>query len=45
MRVSVAHQGIDAEAIERCRQQGIPYTINVPIRLYMAHPKWPKQAG
>ena len=42
---SVAHQGIDAEAIERCRQQGIPYVISVPIRLYMAHPKWPKQDG
>ena len=43
--VSVAHQGINAEAIERCRQQGIPYIISVPIRLYMAHPKWPKQEG
>ena len=42
---SIAHQGIDAEAIERCRQQGIPYAITVPIRLYMAHPKWPKQEG
>ena len=39
------HQGIDAEAIERYRQQGIPYVIRVPIRLYSAHPKWPKQEG
>ena len=38
-----SHQGIDAEAIERCRQQGMPYVISVPIRLFMAHPKWPKQ--
>lgn len=42
---SGAHQGIDAEAIERCRQQGIRYVISVPIRLYMAHPKWPKREG
>ena len=43
--IPVSHQGIDAEAIRRCRQQGIPYVISVPIRLYMAHPKWPKQQG
>ena len=43
--VSAAHQGIDADAIERCRQQGILYVISVPIRLYLAHPKWPKQEG
>ena len=40
-----SHHGIDAESIKRCRQQGIPYVISVPVRLYMAHPKWPKQAG
>ena len=43
--VSGVHSGINAEEIERCRQQGIPYVISVPIRLYMAHPKWPKQEG
>ena len=41
----IVHQGIDAEAMERCQQQGILYVIIVPIRLYMAHPKWPKQEG
>ncbi|WP_419930814.1 hypothetical protein [Candidatus Poriferisodalis sp.] len=40
--VSSIHTGIDAEEIERCRQQGIPYVISVPIRLYMAHPRWPE---
>ena len=43
--VSAAHQDINAEEIKRCQQQGIPYVISVPIRLYMAHPKWPKQEG
>ncbi|MDE3260109.1 MAG: HEPN domain-containing protein [Gemmatimonadota bacterium] len=43
--VSGSHLGIDAEGIERCRQEGTPYLIVVPIRLYMAHPKWPKQEG
>ncbi len=43
--VSGSHHGIDAKAIERFRQQGTPYVISVPIRLYMAHPKWPKQDG
>ena len=42
---SGSENGINAEAIERCRQRGIPYTISVPIRLYMAHPRWPKQEG
>ena len=41
----VVHSGVNAEAIEQCREQGIPYVISVPIRLYMAHPKWPKQEG
>ena len=40
---SIVHHGINAEEIERCRQQGIDYVISVPIRLYMAHPKWPKR--
>lgn len=43
--VSVVHRGVNAEEIKLCRQQGIPYVISVPIRLYMAHPKWPKQEG
>ena len=42
---SVVHGGINAKAIEQCRQQGIPYVISFPIRLYMAHPMWPKQEG
>ena len=42
---SIGHQGIDSKAIEWCRKQGIPYVIAVPIRLYMAHPKWPTQEG
>jgi len=41
----VTHQGVNAEEIKWCRQQGVPYVISVPIRLYMAHPKWPKQEG
>ena len=41
----VVHRGINAEAIEQCREQGIPYVISVPIRLYLAHPKWPQQEG
>ena len=42
---AVIHRGINAEKIKRCQQQGIPYVICVPIRLYMAHPKWPKKEG
>ena len=42
---SISYGGIYAKEIERCRQQGMPYTIIAPIRLYMAHPKWPKQEG
>lgn len=40
---AVTHRGILADEIERCRQQGIPYVVRVPIRLYMAHPKWPQR--
>ena len=36
--VSHAFHGINADEIERCRAQGIPFVITVPIRLYMAHP-------
>ena len=43
--VLVTHEGINADEIKRCRQEGTPYLIVVPIRLYMAHPKWPKQEG
>lgn len=43
--VSVVYHGVDAEKVKRCRQQGIHYVIMVPIRLYMAHPKWPKRDG
>ena len=43
--VSDGFQGIDATTIAQLRQQGTPYTIIFPIRLYMAHPKWPKQDG
>ena len=41
----VVHHGINAEAIGQCREQGTSYVISVPIRLYMAHPKWPKREG
>lgn len=30
------------EAAERYREEGIPYVVPHPARLYMAHPKWPK---
>ena len=43
--VSTMYTGVNAEEIERCRQQGIPYVISVPIRLYWAHPEWPRQEG
>ena len=43
--VSTMYSGVKAEEIERCRQQGIPYVVSVPIRLYWAHPKWPKRKG
>ena len=41
----IVHAGVNAEEIKRCRDQGIPYAVIVPIRLFLAHPKWPKQAG
>ena len=37
--------GVNAEETKRCREQGIPYTIRIPARLYMVHPMWPQQAG
>ena len=43
--VSVMYTAVNADEIERYRQQGIPYVISVPIRLYWAHPRWPKQEG
>ena len=40
--VPLIHTGINAKEIEQFRQQGIPYVISAPIRLYMAHPRWPE---
>ncbi|MCY3782284.1 MAG: HEPN domain-containing protein [Chloroflexi bacterium] len=36
-------QGIVSEGIERCRREGTAFTIVAPIRLYLAHPMWPKE--
>ena len=36
------HMGVSPEEIERCRREGITFTIAVPVRLYLAHPMWPK---
>ena len=41
--VASIHTGVNAEEVERCRQHGIPYVVSVPIRLYMAQPRWPDQ--
>ena len=41
----VTYNGIIAAEIERCKQQNTPYVISVPIRLYWAHPKWPKSGS
>ena len=30
------------EIVERYREQGIPYVVTHPARLYLAHPRWPK---
>ena len=35
--------GIRPEGIERCRREGTPFTVVAPIRLYLAHPMWPKE--
>ncbi len=40
---SLVIHGVNAEEIERCREQGTPFVVSVPVRLYMAHPRWPKQ--
>ena len=37
--------GVLPELVESYREQGIPYVITHPARLYMAHPKWPKAAS
>ena len=37
--------GLTPELVESYREQGIPYVIAHPARLYMAHPKWPKTAS
>lgn len=31
--------------VERYREQGIPYVVVHPARLYMVHPKWPKTSS
>ena len=36
-------QGIRPEGIESCRREGTPFTVVAPIRLYLAHPMWPKE--
>ena len=33
------------ELVQRYREQGTPYVVIHPARLYMAHPKWPKTAS
>ena len=30
----IVHAGVNAEEIKRCRDQGIPYAVIVPIRLF-----------
>ena len=37
--------GLAPELVESYREQGIPYVVIHPARLYMAHPKWPKTAS
>ena len=34
--------GLAPELVEPYREQGIPYVVTHPARLYIAHPKWPK---
>lgn len=33
------------ELVERFREQGTPFVVLHPARLYMAHPKWPRTAS
>ena len=37
--------GVLPEIAERHREEGIPYVVPHPARLYMAHPKWPKKVS
>ena len=37
--------GVLPEVVDRYREQGIPYIVPHPARLYMAHPKWPKKSS
>ncbi len=37
------HQSHDLREVQQYRERGIPCVIAHPARLYMAHPKWPKQ--
>ena len=41
--VATTYRGINPEEIGRCRREGIPFTIAVPARLYLAHPMWPEE--
>ena len=40
----VIYGGIYREQIERYKQEGTAYVIRTPAQLYIAHPKWPKNA-
>ena len=43
--IATGYRGINPEEIDRCRREGIPFTIAVPVRLYLAHPMWPEGGG
>ena len=36
--------GLAPELVEPHREQGVPYVVVHPARLYLAHPKWPSEA-
>lgn len=36
---------LSPEFVEQLREQGTPYVVLHPARLYMAHPKWPRAAS
>ena len=42
---STIASGVLSKLAERYFEQGIPYVIPHPARLYMAHPKWPQTAS
>ena len=37
--------GVLQECVRSCREQGTPYVIVHPARLYVAHPKWPRASS